>query len=213
MKQAVGVCTDGELAKYLGFTGSGSISTWKARDKIPYAECDKVSQNERVSIDWLLNGGQLHNQPPMSGGEGLHEIDSDAIPLTYFNVQASAGYGTFVENEDQKNSLLFKKDWINKKGFKAEKLCLLDVVGDSMEPTLHDQDLIMLDMEAKALKNGVYVIQYEGALLVKRVQRQINNSILIKSDNPLYEPEVLSPDLEHNIRVIGEVVWFSRSVK
>ena len=56
MCEAIGVKKEVDLAKYLELSASSVISTWKARGKTPLSECEKISQREGVSMDWLLTG-------------------------------------------------------------------------------------------------------------------------------------------------------------
>ncbi|MEM7789264.1 MAG: S24 family peptidase [Bacteroidota bacterium] len=44
------------------------------------------------------------------------------------------------------------------------------VVGDSMEPMLHDGDLVLYDLTPDAGGGGVFVVNYEGQAGCKRVQ-------------------------------------------
>lgn len=56
MKEILGVKSDVELTKYLNIKGNGVVSTWKTRGKIPYKECDYISQKTGASFEWLLSG-------------------------------------------------------------------------------------------------------------------------------------------------------------
>ncbi len=46
---------DTELARMLGTTSS-TISSWKARNSIPYAKCEEIAEDRGISLDWLLTG-------------------------------------------------------------------------------------------------------------------------------------------------------------
>lgn len=59
LSHVLGAASDTELAKMLGTTSS-TISSWKARNSIPYAKCEEIAENKGVSLDWLLTGrGQM----------------------------------------------------------------------------------------------------------------------------------------------------------
>ena len=81
-----------------------------------------------------------------------------------------------------------------------------------MEPTLLNKDLLLVNMQQTELSDGIYIIQYNNHLLIKRIQAKQDGTITIKSDNPVYESEKLLPDSKHNMQVIGEVVWFGRAI-
>ena len=80
-----------------------------------------------------------------------------------------------------------------------------------MHPTLMDGDDILVDGSdaADRLRDGIYVLRAEGALLVKRVARHpASGRISIRSDNPAY------PDWEDcdpaDVSLIGRVIWAGR---
>ncbi|GAA4650806.1 hypothetical protein GCM10023116_30890 [Kistimonas scapharcae] len=66
MRQACGVNSDVELAKYLGLSRSNAISSWKTRGSKPYAYCEIVSEQEGVTMDWLLTGKEPKHRGKMT---------------------------------------------------------------------------------------------------------------------------------------------------
>ena len=77
-----------------------------------------------------------------------------------------------------------------------------------MEPGICDGDLLLIDTEVPQIKDfGVFVIEVRAERLVKRVQRKFDGSLILISDNPLYQPEVIAAALVGEITVIGKVVW------
>lgn len=80
------------------------------------------------------------------------------------------------------------------------------VSGDSMEPTLADGDVIIVDTTRTAVDaSGIYVVELDGDLLVKRVQRRMDGSLVLKSDNAAYDPEHIQPGATHTLRVLGRM--------
>jgi phage repressor protein C with HTH and peptisase S24 domain len=80
-----------------------------------------------------------------------------------------------------------------------------------MEPTLSDGDPILVDTAdaAERLRDGIYVLRVDDALMVKRLARSpATRKLLIKSDNPNY-PSWDGCDPEA-INVIGRVIWAGR---
>ncbi len=54
------------------------------------------------------------------------------------------------------------------------------------------------------------VIEHRFLLLVKRVQYQLDGSLLLISDNNVYPPITLNPDTDDGIEIIGKVVNISK---
>lgn len=77
------------------------------------------------------------------------------------------------------------------------------VRGDSMEPTLFDNDIILFDRFGYDGADGIYVINYKGAGFVKRLQRD-RDFVRIISDNKKYS-EMTESGQSQDFTVIGKV--------
>lgn len=87
-------------------------------------------------------------------------------------------------------------------------LALCEIKGDSMEPTFHEKDTILIDTATNTVTiDGVYVFTYHDTLLIKRIQRIPGLGYSVISDNKeFYEPfNIPNEDLE-NLTVHGRVV-------
>ncbi len=84
---------------------------------------------------------------------------------------------------------------------------MIRVIGDSMLPTLTDGDEILVDRRDahERLRDGIYVLRADGALLVKRLVRE-GEGFAVRSDNPTADPV----DLAGGVDVIGRVLWAGR---
>jgi phage repressor protein C with HTH and peptisase S24 domain len=80
-----------------------------------------------------------------------------------------------------------------------------------MLPTLGEGDDILVDRgdAAERLRDGIYVVRFDEALLVKRLAlNPATRRISIRSDNPAYPAwEDCDPA---DIVVIGRVIWAGR---
>ena len=103
----------------------------------------------------------------------------------------------------------FRHDWIRETFERAPgDLVLETAVGDSMEPHIRDGDQLLVDVTENRFRGfGIYVMEMRGERLVKRVQRLFNGTVILISDNRIYQPEEIPPDDAREIRVMGRVVW------
>lgn len=152
----------------------------------------------------------LEDRPAMDS----RHFNTDFVLVPKYDVHASAGHGAVVHSEQIVDYLAFKKAWIRSTLDCGEKdLALITVKGDSMEPTLSNDDLILVNLRKnQIIDNAVYVLQYDGSLLVKRIQRLMSGSVIVKGDNPEYRAEELSADQADLLRVFGMVVWYGRKM-
>jgi phage repressor protein C with HTH and peptisase S24 domain len=137
--------------------------------------------------------------------------DRDLVPV--YAVQASAGPGALISEEYQEYSLAFPPSYLKTFTSSSPKnLSIISVKGESMEPTLVDNDIVLLDMSKTNLSyDGLFVIRFDDALHVKRVGRSPKKGhITIISDNKeLYPPmEAAVADIEP----VGKVLWYGRKV-
>jgi len=138
--------------------------------------------------------------------------DGEFVLVPRYEVAASAGGGSVIHSEQIVDYLSFKSDWIrNGLGLSENELALINVKGDSMEPTLSNEDLILIDMRTRQVEdNAVYVLQFHGVLLVKRIQRKLDGSVVVRSDNAIYESETVPGEMLDTLKVVGRVVWCGR---
>lgn len=113
----------------------------------------------------------------------------------------SAGYGQYVPDTEEVREYVAVPNELKRYG----KLAASRVRGDSMEPTLSDNDTIICDSNGYDGTDGVYAILYKGNGFVKRLQ-QTGDGVKIISDNPRYEPMFATEKNEsENFQVIGKV--------
>jgi hypothetical protein len=92
-------------------------------------------------------------------------------------------------------------------------LSVIRVAGDSMLPLLADGDDILVDTHdgADRLRDGVYVLRNEEALMVKRLALRPDSGLAILSDNPAHQSW---PDADRSrIRIVGRVLWAGGKVR
>lgn len=117
---------------------------------------------------------------------------------------ASAGPGAMAGEETPSGRLRFNNRWLKGQGLEPAHLSVIEVEGDSMEPTLRDGDEILVDRTPRALRAGVHVIRLDDVLLVKRLETGPAGMIRVISDNPAY-PRIERPASE--VEIVGRVVW------
>lgn len=127
-------------------------------------------------------------------------------------VGASAGGGALNDGEALAGKVGFDENWLRHKGLDPSRLSLIQVEGDSMQPTLNDGDDIMVDASAadRVPKNGIYVLRLDGMLIVKRLLPGKGGKLSIMSDNPTYLP--IHDVAADEVTIIGRVVWVGRSL-
>ncbi|MEA1914775.1 MAG: S24 family peptidase [Campylobacterota bacterium] len=186
---------DKDVASALGLS-QVNFATMKNRGKIPFDAILDFCASKKISINWLL-----YNQNPSS------LIDStDRYWIRYYpDVSVSAGGGAY-EAQDDYDKLEIPPYFVQMLGGEnvLKNLEAINVIGDSMEPTLNSDDVIFVDKSIENLnKEGIYAFTTEHGLFVKRIQRRIDGNLDVISDNKEYPMQIVPP---HEIQLIGKVV-------
>lgn len=168
----------------------------------------RLDDNDRRTLASFFGvDEQVLGGPPLPARDGLVEI-----PV--LDVDASAGFGAIAESETAHARFGFDERWLKRlTPAKSPSLSIIHVLGDSMEPTLSDGDEVMVDASdhGSRLRDGIYVLRADDALVVKRVTlKPGGRKITISSDNPAY-PSWDDVD-RSGIQVVGRVIWFGRAI-
>jgi len=175
---------------------------------------DKIINSPQFNIYtlWLMKGETAPEVGQVHPSSEVLNIDkhSKNINLPFFEVSASAGSGLLAEVEERPKTISFEPNWLrNEVGVCPTNVFLMLVDGDSMQPTLKNGSMIMVNKDVDNLSDGIYVMRYDNNLLVKRLQMLPGGIIRVKSDNSMYDPwEITKSQLDgEELALIGRVVW------
>jgi len=187
---------------------------------------EKISQKCNSNLNWLLTGqepesalktGKRHSGISLGEG-GLNEPLGDMSEFVFvprYDVNAFAGDGGVVDQELVQDVLAYRIDFIRDElGISNKSLAVVTVSGNSMEPEICAGDTLLVNLADKNLtSDGIYVINYDGGLIVKRVEVRFDTeTILLKSDNKEYSPQEITPDRASQLNVVGKAVLVSKRV-
>ena len=201
-----------EFAARYGWSLSALYSYFRGQTTPRASELVGLAK-DGIDLVWLLTGEPGENAAASSNqgpaGADAPAFDGEFVLVPRYDVRVSAGHGTLVHSDQVVDHLAFKRDWVvDQLRVKPEKLALVQIIGDSMEPTLRDGDLALVQVGERRLKDGAaYVIEAAGELRVKRIARRLDGSVLVKSDNPRYADEEVSAEAAEQLRVLGQVIW------
>lgn len=134
---------------------------------------------------------------------------SEYIPIRRVKIKPSAGVtGYTVEDDgDIGNPIFFRADYLDSRGWNADRLIALCVNGASMDPSLYDNDLIVTHTGKTTPHEGhAFVLIYEGKTIIKRLRRDMGEWWLSSDNQDKRRYPDKRMDDEH-ARIIGEVVY------
>lgn len=143
------------------------------------------------------------------------EVDGNHFAtIARHEASAAAGGGVINFDEPPIDHLAFSKTWLSQNGIQPSSCVLINARGRSMEPSIYDGDLVMIDRRKREIQNGrIYVFNdpSDGSR-IKRLEVVPGRTIIIRSDNPdqkAYPPEYHTDDSMNAIseNIVGAVVW------
>ena len=161
-------------------------------------EEDRASLARFLGVDEALLGGRPE------------AVVAPGVP--WLAAHPSAGPGALDSDDRALGELGLPAAYLRSIGGQPGQVSAVTVRGDSMAPTLADGDLILVDHGAasRPLVDGIHVLRQDGALIVKRLAREVGGRWSVASDNPAVPDQ--TGVATTTLAIVGRVLWFGRSV-
>ncbi len=136
------------------------------------------------------------------------------VPIRQLDVNAGLGAGGFPDDHAQPKTFWMPADLIEwQMGGKPDDFVVMETEGQSMEPTLLNGDLVLVDQRKRNPSNpGLFALWDGFGVVIKWLERVAHSSppkIRLISENSRFSTyEVLADEA----RVLGKVVWFARKL-
>lgn len=161
-----------------------------------------------TNYDLVSENTQTYDSSPKSEANEK-PIPNKFIEAYQYDLKASAGSGCLVVSENPVAKFEFSEDWLNKQGLRGKQLAVVPVSGDSMEATLIDEDLMLVELvtDPKHARDGICVIRIDDEILVKRLQYDYaTNGYHVSSDNRAYKPFFVGEEFNGRFAVLGKMI-------
>ena len=155
---------------------------------------------------------------PDSGDEALahREILDNVVDLPgarhveIREADVAAGDGAVnLDDASVKGHLAFQRTWLDRHALDPTQCVVIEVRGESMEPTLPDGCSILVDRGRRRWRKGrIFVFLTSDGLIVKRADEGETGERLLASDHPAWAPVVFAGDAS----ILGEVAWTARTL-
>lgn len=162
-----------------------------------------------------LNGQSEPTRPALLAIARTANVNLEWLAAGPTTTKASAT--SPAEKYTYKDPLAFKTDWLQKEFPDSfDNLLITQMPDESMEPTLHKGDLVLVDTSDRDLatvSHGIFLLKLGDLILVKRLQYVAEKTLRVLSDHPAYEGFSVSlQDRADGLSLMGKVVWFGQRV-
>lgn len=202
-----------QLARATGLATS-TIYDLLRGDSASTTKLHAVAEFLGVRPHWLETGqGPKFTTSDLGAITAPDPFEKYEFATRVYGAVLSAGNGsTHWEHEEIEGSHAFTRAWLQRKRLKIELCRVLTIEGDSMLPELRHGFVVLIDLsDCQPIKSGkVYALSVDGEQRIKRLFRQVDGSLLIRSDNPdkaHYPDEVVQPEHLDRVRIIGRKRW------
>jgi phage repressor protein C with HTH and peptisase S24 domain len=186
------------LAKKAGISNSG-LSRYLGGGDPSRKVLVSLALAAGVNLNWLATG-----EGPMEKSNEAARPGSLTM-LPFLGALESPNDEVIPGRKKNLTSQAFCRYWLGSHGLDSKALAAMHIRGDSMSPTIRDEDLVLIDVTTKDIQDDkIYVIQDASSLLVRRLQLEPGGRVRALCDNPTHrEFEVPREALE----IVGRVVW------
>ncbi|QQQ17783.1 LexA family transcriptional regulator [Brevundimonas vitis] len=195
LQLAMGTTSQAVVAKRARIS-TGAMSKYLNGSEPGLLKAARLAKALDVSLHWLATG------------EGAPSASSFGyVGLPIFDVRLSAGTASFSDAAREIGTMPFDMDLLRALGrANGDGLGVLEAEGDSMEPLISDGARVVIDFKDTRLREKVFAFRFDDELRLKRLRRTIDG-IEILSENPRYEPELLSGEALNRFQILGRALW------
>ncbi|MCC6002281.1 MAG: LexA family transcriptional regulator [Pararhodobacter sp.] len=201
-----------EVAREAEVNRSFVYDILRGRSQLPNLDkLTRIAAVVKVDLEWILSGkGRVEGDDPITD-----DYHNDFVAIQYASARPSMGGGAIAEDEERVGrDFHFRRAWIRDRLKAAPSLLrVMTVQGDSMIPTLHDGDVILVDMNQRSpIPPGIFVLHDGMGLVAKRLEHVPMSDpprVRIISDNDRYTPYECTAE---EVNIIGRVRWYGREM-
>lgn len=190
-------------------------------------QVERLEKGQRnLTVDWIDRAAEALGIAPTALISPLSEDGGQLAPAPASLEDLAAEHGfafleeldlalgmgaTFLDGRAEVLGLVpFKNDWL--RGIHEGSIEHLKVVrgkGDSMEPTIHDGDIVIVDTAHRRIddQDRIWAVAYGDLGMIRRVRVTPKGSWLLMPDNNVVRPDEVG---DGEVAVIGRVVWIGR---
>lgn len=194
------------LAKAIGVT-QGTIGQILSGEIKKSKHLPDIADALGVGLDWLM-GKDVERAGLDIDDAG--DDDRERVQIMEIDVGYGMGGGTFIDGYIDGVPRDFDPGWLEAiTQSPPSMLFIAKGIGDSMMPTLLDNDLLVVDRGQTTItqQDRIWAVTYGELGMVKRVRRRADGTYLLMSDNPLISAiEAVAGEMH----VVGRVVFIGR---
>lgn len=127
----------------------------------------------------------------------------DYIAIPIYDLEAAIdSAGRLFDAEAIIRTVYLETAYLADEGVDPDKVIGARVRGDAMGETLRDGEQVLID-RSQTRPDGIFLVRIGAELHLRRIQRLVDGSLMLISDNTRYRPEVIKPQDMREVEVLG----------
>ena len=200
-----------QFASIIGVSKKAYWNYESGNRNIPTGILLNVARLYRINPNWLFTGkGEMLLTKETIDDVSKAITETNAETLEYIHINPSCGSGTICVDEPEITPITLGTELIKNvlKIANPKNLKIFKASGDSMEPTIYNEDILIVDIGNKDYINGgIFIINKNNDFFCKRLQLKINGDLDIISDNSKYQVETIKRGNDYiDLTIVGKVL-------
>lgn len=182
----------------------GTYQKYELGQRAPGAKAIQGLMQLGINANWLLTGeGPMLLADLARPGEVI--ANRVHAPIPRYTVEKK---GVEQDIPSEIARIDFYEDWLARRGIRPVDLIYIRMPDDSMTPTISPGSFLVVDCSSDKFRgDGIYMLQSDSGLAVKRFQNDFNGGLYIMSDNTSYQKQHVLKDDMPKLYIIGKVIW------
>lgn len=197
--------TQGELAAKLGISRS-AVGMYETGGREPDFEMmEAIADIFNVDMDYLMGRSQVERKHPITPPNS--EIPPGFQPMPEMDIVPLVGRiacGTPITAEENIERMVCVPS-------KWHATFTLTCEGTSMEPRIHDGDLVAIRSQPTVENGEVAAVRVDGEATLKRVYLH-QGFIELRAENPAFESIILAKEEMNTVTIEGKAVGLCRDI-
>lgn len=197
--------TQSELATKLGVSRS-TVGMYETGAREPDFEAmEAIADTFNVDMDYLMGRSQVERKNPITPPESEIPPGFQPLPaMTEVPLVGRIACGTPITAEENVERMVCVPS-------KWHATFTLTCEGTSMEPRIHDGDLVAIRSQPTVENGEVAAVRIEGEATLKRVYLH-SNFIELRAENPNFESIILAKEDMNTVTIEGKAVGLCRDI-
>lgn len=177
-----------------------------------------IAQHD-LDVNYIINGLRTSTEQVSSQLEPIisNQVAEQTAP--YHNQTHTDDYISLprltATTDTKQPEYIFNKHWLASLNVGVmESLSIAIIHDDNMAPHIRSGDIALVSNDPKLLQqNGLFLVQLNNTLEVKRIQHLPDDKIKVSSDNTDYEPFYLEYNIDQSSSyLLGKLIWVGHNL-